>query len=129
MTRACGMADAVKKRDAEQRPGGAAVGLGGANGAGHHAVELGLLVEDVAGKSADLAAIGARNAEGLRHCGIERPAGKRQTGDEHNKCQHSGAAAGHIKNSPARAAPAVVRTLTGSSPESCWRTRRRKPSS
>ena len=68
-----GVENAVEERDAEQRIGGAAVGLGGADRARQHAVELGLLGENPAGKAADPGRGGAaRHAERLRQRDVDR---------------------------------------------------------
>src|SRR5216684_1664166 len=71
-----GMEDAVEERQSEQAPGGAAVGLGGANEAGELAVELRLLGEDEAEHAADRRRrrrrrTGAAERPGLRERGVE----------------------------------------------------------
>ena len=48
-----GVEDAVDEGDAEQRPGGAAVGLGGADGARQHAIEFRLFCQNPAGDGAE----------------------------------------------------------------------------
>ena len=65
----------IGKRDAEQRPQGAAIRLGGADQAGKLTIELGLLGEDVADDAAALRRGGRRprDAErGLGMCGRNR---------------------------------------------------------
>ncbi|MBA7482568.1 hypothetical protein ES707_18060 [subsurface metagenome] len=61
VARAGGVENPVGKRDAEQRPHRRAVGLGGADGGGHFAVEFGLLCQQPSEDATDL-----RLCRGLR---------------------------------------------------------------
>jgi hypothetical protein len=86
--------DAVQKRQAEQAPNGRAVDLGGADEAGHRAVEFGLLGEQPADHAADLGRWrdGPRSAKGrgLRKRAVERarPCEEDKRGSQGNERKH-----------------------------------------
>ena len=92
MPRAGSVKNTVQERQPEQAPGGAAVGLGGADQAGELTIEFGLLGEDPTQYAPDGRGrhLRTRRAEwaGLSECAIDQARGKQKAGyDAHQQSE------------------------------------------